>query len=75
MRRTNLATLVTWFILHEYLMTSVARSEPQHFKMGILAPMETTSVNIQGIHSVSAATLAMDAVHNDSELGANIRLR
>ena len=75
MRRDNLATIVALFFVHVYRNTSVVKSEPQQFLMGLLAPMETTDVNIQGIISVSAAKLAMDAIHNDSELGANMRLR
>ena len=72
MLRVNLATIVALFFLH---CSSSMTSEPQHYLMAMLAPVDAEDTNLHNKHSSSAVTLAMDAVHNDSQLAANIRLR
>jgi len=57
-------------------MTSLVKAEPKDFKIGLLIPWTTSEeLDFGGRTSASAVSLAIDAVHNNTELRDNIRLR
>ena len=74
MTRANLLSIVALVALGGTLVTLVVTGEPRHFKLGLLIPWTDTDTPYSGQTSASAVSLAIDAVNNNTVLGANMRL-
>ena len=74
MTSCNVASIVVLFILCGHQSAGMVAADPQHFKLGLLIPWTGTESLAAGRTSASAVSIAIESVHNDTGLGANMKL-